>query len=190
MSGGRPALPPRPEGRPSPRELLGVLADQVGESSAALLCADVLDADDPAAQAATVRFLGGRAGESVLAGTGGWKAYWARTWGARGLLYVWDDRVAPVVLSRLSDEAWRVAEMCMKVATLRELPGADAAVRLSTHELPLVRAVAMRLLGAAGDTEHVAAAMDGLGDPDPLVRRAASRAVRRLETRLDVTLPT
>ena len=57
-----------------------------------------------------------------------WKDYWVRTWGARGLLYVWDDSAAPAVVAGLDDEHWRPAEMCLKVSTKREIgeagPGA------------------------------------------------------------------
>jgi HEAT repeat protein len=42
------------------------------------------------------------------------------------------------------------------------------------------------VLGAAGDTEHVAPVLAALEDPDEAVRRAAVRAVRRMENRLDL----
>ena len=107
-------------------------------------------------------------------------------WGARGLLYVWDDSATGAVLDGLRDESWRVAEMCLKVSARRELPCGDDAVRLAGHELPRVRATAMRALAACGDIEHVDACRDALDDPDEEVRRAAARAVERLEARLDL----
>jgi HEAT repeat protein len=63
---------------------------------------------------------------------------------------------------------------------------ADGAVRLCQHELPRVRATALRVLGAAGDTEHVDPVLVALEDPEPEVRRSAVRALRRLVRRLDL----
>ena len=188
MTGGAaPArLPARPPGRPHPRDLLALLADHVGEAGAAGLCADLLAASDPHEHAATVLFLGGPAGRSLLDGGPSWKEWWARVWAARGLLYVWDDAAAPAVLDRLDDDAWRVAEMCLKVSARRELPCGDGAARRGTHDLPRVRAAAARALGACGDSEHLAAVRLLLDDPDPDVRRAAARALERLEQRLDL----
>jgi hypothetical protein len=180
-------LPERPSGRPAPRALLALLADHVGVAAAAGLCADVLAADDPHEHAATVLFLGGPAGRSLLEDGTSWKPYWARVWGARGLLYVWDEPAGPVVLGRLGDEHWRVAEMCLKVSAVRGLPCGDDAVRLGTHELARVRVTAARALGACGDTEHVAAVRALTEDPDEAVRRAAGRALERMAARLDMT---
>ena len=44
-----------------------------------------------------------------------WQDYWVRTWGARGLLHVWDDAATGAVVAGLDDEEWRPAEMCLKV---------------------------------------------------------------------------
>ncbi len=119
-----------------------------------------------------------------------WKNHWLRTWGARGLLYVWDDSAATAVIDGLHDEEWRPAEMCLKVATKRELGGAgDGAAALSSHELARVRAQAMRTLAVVGDTEHVEAVAARLDDADEAVRRVAARAADRLEIRLDLELP-
>ena len=54
------------------------------------------------------------------------------------------------------------------------------------HDLPRVRATAARALGGCGDSEHLAAVRRLLADPDPDVRRAAARALERLERRLDL----
>ena len=181
-----PGLPTPPEHRRSPAELLGYLEAHVGTRRAAVLCAEVLGDDDPHDHAEMVLYLGGAAGRDLLDGGGSWKPYWARAWGARGLLYVWDDSCTPVVLDRLRDDAWRVAEMCLKVCARRELACGDDAVRLASHGLPRVRATAARALGVCGDTEHLAAVLALLADPDEGVRRAAGRARERMERRLDV----
>jgi len=41
--------------------------------------------------------------------------YWLRVWGARGLLWAWDDAAAPATIAALDDDAWRVREMAAKV---------------------------------------------------------------------------
>ena len=82
-----------------------------------------------------------------------WHDYWLRTWGARGLLHVWDDDATDAVVAGLADEHWRPAEMCLKVAARHEVAGTgDGAAALAEHELPRVRAAAMRALAVAGDT--------------------------------------
>jgi hypothetical protein len=50
-----------------------------------------------------------------LGGTVGWAPYWARTWGARGLLHVGPPARREIVLAALHDESWRVREMSLKV---------------------------------------------------------------------------
>ena len=130
-------------------------------------------------------FLGGDAGRSVLEDGTSWKPYWARVWGARGLLYVWDDAAAPGRARAAGRRA---------LAGRRDVPeglrAARAALRrrrraAAGHELPRVRATAARALGVCGDVEHLAAVHELLEDPDEDVRRAAARALERAETRLD-----
>ena len=116
-----------------------------------------------------------------------WHDYWVRTWGARGLLHVWDDTRHRAVVRGLADEHWRPAEMCLKVAARHEVAGTgDGAAALADHELPRVRAQAMRALAVTGDREHVAAVRDRLDDEDAAVRRQAARALAALERRLDL----
>ncbi|MGI8645363.1 MAG: HEAT repeat domain-containing protein [Nocardioides sp.] len=171
-------------------ELVRELAEHVGEPTVVETCLALLRGADRADHLDALRFLAGRSfepGDQAL-DPAVWKDYWLRTWGARGLLYVWEESAAaPPVIGGLADEHWRPAEMCLKVATRREVGGAgDGAVVLSRHELPRVRAQAMRTLGAVGDTEHVEAVRDALDDDAPDVRRAAARAFERLRARLDL----
>lgn len=120
----------------------------------------------------------------------GWVDHWPRVWGARALMYVWDDSAVPVVVAGLADPSWRVTEMCLKVSSRRELAAAgDPAATLSRHELPRVRAQAVRFLGLAGDTEHVATVVRAEDDPDGNVRRAAVRALDLMAIRLDLVDP-
>jgi hypothetical protein len=116
-----------------------------------------------------------------------WHDYWLRTWGARGLLHVWDDRATPAVLRGLDDEHWRPVEMCLKVVATHDVAGAgDRVAALTDHERPRVRAQALRALAVVGDTEHLPAVRDRLDDPDEAVRRQAARALATLERRLDL----
>lgn len=117
----------------------------------------------------------------------GFRDYWWPTWGARALLYIWSPAAAPAVVRGVGHAHWRPAEMCLKVAARRELAeAADGAVPLAGHDLPRVRATALRLLGVTGDTEHVPVVRYGLADDDAQVRRAAALALERMVARLDL----
>lgn len=178
----REALPAPPDPRAPPRELLAALRRQVGEAAAAELCADLLAGADPHQLADVLPYVGGGPVPTVY-----WDDYWPRAWGARGLLYVWAERASPVVVRGLGDGAWRVAENCLKVSSMRELAGAaPGAAELVAHRLPRVRAQSVRTLGVVGDTEHVHAVEAALDDADVSVRAAAERAMSRLVERLDL----
>lgn len=116
-----------------------------------------------------------------------WQDHWLRTWGARGLLHVWDDRATRAVVAGLADDEWRPAEMCLKVVAAHDVAGAgDGAAMLAGHPLPRVRAAVARALAVVGDTEHLLAVDGLLDDPEPAVRRAAARAQELLRSRLDL----
>ena len=169
----------------SPRVLVAQLADAIGNELAVRICIDLLSGADPGQFPLELDYLGGRPGREVVAGA--WPDLWARTWGARGLRYVWLEEAATAITAGLADEHWRPAEMCLKVAALREVGTAgDGAVLLLAHALPRVRANAVRALGFVGDTEHVEAVERVRNDPDPEVRRQAHRALERLRARLDL----
>ncbi len=181
---------------PRPRDLDAHVGDLVAELAAHLggpavvdVCCRLLAGAPREDHLDELRYLAGRsfdAGDQAL-DPDVWPDYWLRTWGARGLLYVWDDEATDAVIAGLADDHWRPAEMCLKVATRHEVGGAgDAAAALTTHELPRVRGHALRALGAVGDTEHVAAVEARLDDEDPDVRRQAARALERLRDRLDL----
>jgi hypothetical protein len=100
---------------------------------------------------------------------------------------VWDDSATAAVVRGLADEHWRPAEMCLKVAARHEVAGTgDGAARLADHELPRVRAQAVRVLAVTGDTEHVELVRGRLDDEDAEVRKQAARALDALERRLDL----
>lgn len=179
------ALPPPRDLRAAPRLMLAQLRDLLGEAACVEVCAALLEGAEPAIFRSELAYLGGGGGLRVPDGT--WKLYWARVWGARGLLYVWAPSAEPPVVRGLADSHWRVAEMCLKVSALREIAAAgDPATRLVEHHLPRVRATAVRALGLLGDTEHVAVVRAAGADDESSVRRAVELALRRLAERLDV----
>ena len=180
--------PPRDLERPVPT-LLVELVTHLGEPAVVSLCVDLLHGADREDHLAELPYLTGLsfAEGSPRRDPRSWADHWVRTWGARGLLYVWDESASPAVVAGLSDDHWRPAEMCLKVATRREVGGAgDGAVTLAGHELPRVRAQAVRALGAVGDTEHVDAVRGRLDDDAEEVRRQAGRALERMAARLDL----
>ena len=121
--------------------LVRELAEHLGERRVVEICVGLLTGDDRADHADEMPYFTGVVfdEESPKFYPAQWKDYWVRTWGARGLLYVWDDSAAPAVVAGLDDEHWRPAEMCLKVSTKRELGeagprAAELAVRASCRE--------------------------------------------------------
>ena len=87
----------------------------------------------------------------------------------------------------LGDEHYRPAEMCLKVSAKYDVAGSGpGAALLTRHELPRVRANAVRTLGIVGDTEHSDAVLAVLHDPEEWVREHAARAYERMAKRLDL----
>lgn len=113
--------------------------------------------------------------------------YWFQVWAARTLLYVWRDACTADVVAALQDPAWRVREMCAKVAARWEVAAAaDTCLTLvEVDDIPRVRAAAVRVLGITGETEHADGIRQALHDPDSAVQEAADRALSRWEERLD-----
>ncbi|UFS60181.1 HEAT repeat domain-containing protein [Subtercola endophyticus] len=126
-----------------------------------------------------LRVVGGDHAEGILGGAPA--LYWPEVWGARALLYVWDDSAAPAVIAGLRNQAWRVREMCAKVCAERRIGTAAELSRLTTDERPRVRSAGAHALAAVGDagtgdgTAERLTAM--LRDPDKNVRRSAQQAL-------------
>ena len=75
--------------------------------------------------------------------------HWPRVWAARGLLYAWDRSAEHAVLAGLHDPAWRVREMCAKVARRRAIAAAEPVLdRLLDDRVARVRAAAEAALTA------------------------------------------
>jgi hypothetical protein len=161
----------------------------VGRERFVEVCCDLLGGADRSSYVAELRYLTGFDGEhrDRFLDESSWKDYWVRTWGARGLLHCWSDRASDAVVGGLGDEHYRPAEMCLKVAAMYDVAGSGpGAAILTTHELPRVRANAVRTLGVVGDTEHAEVVVAALDDPDESVRTQAARAYERMATRLDL----
>jgi hypothetical protein len=170
-------------------ELIVGLAERLGVPAFVAVCTDLMAGADREEYVDELRELTGhdwQPGDGVLDHTT-WADYWVRTWGARGLLHVWDDSATAAVVAGLSDEHWRPAEMCLKVTARHDVAQAgDAASLLLAHELPRVRAQALRALAVTGDTQHVEMVRDRLEDEDEAVRTQAERALKRMASRIDV----
>ncbi|MDQ3627875.1 MAG: HEAT repeat domain-containing protein [Actinomycetota bacterium] len=121
-----------------------------------------------------------------VGGTTGWPLYWARVWGARGLLYVWDDSVSPELVAALTDSAWRVREMAAKVVRRREVGEAAGTLPdLVDDPVERVRIAAVRAVAVVGEGEHLELLVGVTQDPATRVARAAGMALGQLEEHLD-----
>jgi HEAT repeats len=157
------------------------------------VCTDLLAGARRTSYVPELRYLTGHGWDqgSAVLDPSVWKDYWVRTWGARGLLHCWDDRATDAVVAGLGDEHYRPAEMCLKVCAAHDVAGSGpGAAALAAHELPRVRAAAVRTLGVVGDTEHAEVVLAALDDPEETVRRNAVRAFERMAKRLDLPRPT
>ncbi len=91
--------------------------------------------------------LGGPAAGKFLDGGGHDDTYWLRVWGARGLLWVWDEAAQPEIQLSLRDAAWRVREMGLKVIARQRLGDLLAEVAVARGDpVPRVGQAADRAL--------------------------------------------
>lgn len=165
------------------------LADRIGRDAFLDVCLNLMKGADRNLYVQELRSLTGHAwapGDSVF-DPQSWPDYWVRTWGARGLLHVWDDRATDAVVHGLSDEHWRPAEMCLKIAARHDVAGtADGAAKLLNHPLPRVRTQALRALSVVGDTEHFELVKRLAEAEDASVRQQANRTLDAMRRRLDI----
>lgn len=109
--------------------------------------------------------------------------YWPEVWGARVLLYAWNDTAADAVMAGLQNRAWRVREMCCRVAAARHLPAVEYLRELLADDTARVRAAAARALGDVGTVDDVEALSALFKDPEIDVRRAAQQGKSSIEKR-------
>ncbi|WP_213813888.1 HEAT repeat domain-containing protein [Glaciihabitans sp. dw_435] len=144
--------------------------------------------------ARSIALMAGRnAGDDVLLYVGGVHAqgildgapalYWPEVWGARALTFVWNDNAVTAITAGLTNQAWRVREMSLRVATLRKLDVADVVRPLLKDEVARVRSGAARALGELGDLSDTDPIGALFGDEEVEVRRAADQARKRLTAR-------
>lgn len=142
-------MPAKPKWGTTPRRSVEAESKRQGKAAVVAGCRELLAGRE--ADPRLILALGGRparwaAGFDEPAGP----AYWLRVWGARGLLWVWDDEATPSILAALNDDAWRVREMATRVV-----------IRHGVHDaLPLVNRLRT--------------------DPNARVRKQAERAVAQL----------
>jgi hypothetical protein len=135
----------------TPRQSIEAECARRGRVAVVRGCVDLVLGDE--ADPDLLVALGGPGAGKFLDGREHVDSYWLRVWGARGLLWVWDDRALEALRHALGDEAWRVREMAVKVA--------------ARH-------------GVGDVLPEVAGLRD---DPVPRVREAARRAVTTLTRR-------
>ena len=80
------------------------------------------------ADAELIYALGGPPARWVFTGEAPGPDYWLRVWAVRGLLWAWDDAALTSIVTALSDDAWRVREMALRVVAKHRLSDAATAV--------------------------------------------------------------
>ena len=127
----------------TPKQSVEQECDRRGRPAVVKGCVDLLNGkpvDD-----ALILALGGPPAAWVRTGETSGPDYWLRVWGARGLLYAWDDSARAAVLRALDDEAWRVRDMALKLVARRGIQeAADQVERLRGDSSARVRASAAR----------------------------------------------
>lgn len=125
----------------TPRQSIELECARRGRAEVIAGCVRLVHGEDP--DPGLVIALAGPAARRVLAG--GEQEYWLRVWGARGLLWAWDDSALGAIEMALRDPAWRVREMAAKVVARHLLGDALPAVAVLRDDLvPRVRAAAAR----------------------------------------------
>lgn len=109
--------------------------------------------------------------------------YWPEVWGARVLLYAWADDAKDAVAAGLQNQAWRLREMCARVAAARALDVAPLLRELLTDDNARVRAAGAKALGEVGEASDADLLAKLFTDPEVEVRRAAQQAIARISAR-------
>jgi hypothetical protein len=168
----------------SPGDRIAQAVERFGEADVADRAAALLSGANEGED--FLLWVGGSHAQGILDGAPA--LYWPEVWGARTLLYAWDPSAAPAVGQGLSNQAWRVREMCCRVALARELPLAHELAGLLTDEVARVRIAAARALAVVGEYDQATRVKALLADPEVEVRRAAGNAVRTMAERLGRTI--
>lgn len=163
----------------SPNHRIATAVGRYGEEEVAARSAALLRGESAGEE--FLLYVGGRHAQGILDGAPA--LYWPEVWGARTLTHVWHDSAAPAVEEGLSNRAWRVREMCAKVAATRKLAVAGKLEPLLGDEVARVRGAAVRALGEVGEPGQADAMKALLRDPEIDVRRRAGEALARFSQR-------
>jgi hypothetical protein len=127
----------------TPRQSIEAECVRRGKDAVVAGCVDLLAGGD--ADPDLVIALGGPGAPRVVSGEN--KQYWLRVWGARGLMWAWDDTAVASVTAALGDDHWRVREMACKVIARHRVGDALPAVaELRDDAVPRVRGAASRAM--------------------------------------------
>jgi HEAT repeat protein len=164
---------------------LAVAVEQYGEQAVVSRSLSLLAGNNEGAD--FLLFVGGEHARGIIDGAP--VLYWPELWGARALLHVWDESVidesaSSLLISTLSNPAWRVREMGARLAAARGLDAASELAEMFGDEVPRVRAAAVRALGAIGSAEDIDRIRVLLKDPEVEVRRAVQQSLDTLRSRL------
>jgi HEAT repeat protein len=129
----------------TPRERVAQECARRGRDDVVAGCIELLNGYE--ADPDLILALGGPPARWVVTGEQAGPPYWLRVWAARGLLWAWDDIALPSLLLALTDEAWRVREMALRVVARHRLEDALTTVAdLQEDPVPRVCAAASRAL--------------------------------------------
>jgi len=121
------------------------LADRLGQERVVGACIDMLRGR--AVDGQIVYALGGPPARWAVDGGEPGPDYWLRVWALRGLQWVWTDKARSAVVAALTDDAWRVREMAVKVSARRRIEEAQPSLLdLRQDSVDRVRAAAMKAL--------------------------------------------
>jgi hypothetical protein len=127
----------------TPRQSVEAECARQGKLAVVDGCARLVAGEE--ADPALIMALGGPGARRLVHDPRPDQRYWLRVWGARGLLWAWDDSALGAVQIALADEAWRVREMAAKVVARHVLGDALPAVAaLRDDPVARVRAAADR----------------------------------------------
>jgi HEAT repeat protein len=129
----------------TPRESVEQESARRGKAEVVAGCIELLRGRD--ADPDLIVALGGPPARWVMTGEPSGPPYWLRVWAARGLLYAWDDMALSSVETALSDDAWRVREMALRVVARQRLDAlVETVIRLQDDPSSRVRTAASRSL--------------------------------------------
>ena len=184
-------LPPPRDLEAPVGELVRELADHLGVRATVDLCVELLEGADRNDHPDAMPYLTGVVfdEDSPIYYPAQWKDYWVRTWGARGLLYVWDDSAAPAVVAgprRRALAAGRDVPQGRDQARARRgrSAGGRAGRRRASCPGCGCRRCARSARSATPSTSSVV--RDLLDDEEQAVRRQAARSLTQLARRLDL----